>query len=147
MLVPSLPLSKKGLPLAPLTPRRRGLRTPEGYQIRARCPVCIAAKTIIPAFEKRKSSHCEVNWQGDRWQGSTLSPRSRVQARFKGFQHRLFLGHRPFPSERIPVFRFQLGPSLFILRGKGEQLSVHKCSSLVMYPRFKLWFQVLLETG
>lgn len=130
MLDPSLPLSKLGLPLAPLTARRPGLRAPECYQIRACCPVCIAAKTVVPAFEKRKGSHCEVNWQGDRWQGSTRSPRSRVQARFKGFQHQIFLGNRPFPSERIPVFRSQSRARLFILWGTGSSSQVFLISNV-----------------
>lgn len=49
-------------------------------------------------FKKRISFYSRVDWQGDRRQGSNLSPQSRVQGRFKGFQHQMFLDSGPLDS-------------------------------------------------
>ena len=54
------------------------------HPARAGCPTCIEANTMAPAFETGKKLYFKVDGQGDRRQGSNLSPWAEVGPDFKG---------------------------------------------------------------
>ena len=57
--------------------------------------------------ENKNSLYCEVHRQGDRRQGTNLSPPTKDQGKiYKEFQHRIFLDSGSFSFERVPVLGF-----------------------------------------
>lgn len=50
------------------------------------------------AFAKRKKLYCEVDWQGDRRQGSDLSPGPRAQGEMRGVWAPAFPGQQTLRS-------------------------------------------------
>lgn len=61
------------------------------------------------------SLYCEVHQQGDRRQGTNLSPSTKDQGKvYKGFQHQIFLDSGSFSFERVPVLGFQSCPQSLV---------------------------------
>lgn len=89
-------------------------------------PTTQRSNTTEQLWRKEKSFVVRATRPGHRRQGCNLSPRPRVGARCKGFQHRTFLDNGPFASERVPASWFRSSPGPLVPR-EGEQVRVHKC--------------------